>query len=55
MSIRSIIRAGLAASMLGFAASAQAAKPKPFTVPEIRDWHGADGAFELPAGARVTY
>ena len=55
MSIRSIIRAGLAASMLGFAASAQAANPKPFTVPEIRDWHGADGAFELPAGARVTY
>ncbi len=55
MTIRSIIRIGAIASMLAATAASYAANPKPFTVPEIREWRGADGSLEIPSDARVTY
>jgi hexosaminidase len=45
--------AGLAA--LGLAAApAQAANPRPDTVPAIREWRGADGALRLGARTRIV-
>lgn len=32
-----------------------AVNEKPFTLPEIQQWKGAEGAYELNAGAVVTY
>lgn len=31
------------------------ANPKPFTVPEIREWKGSEGSFEFGPGSRITY
>ena len=55
MTIRSLFRSGLAVAMLALSATSQAANPKPFTVPEVRDWRGAEGSLSIPDGARVTY
>src|SRR4051794_2566413 len=33
--------------------AAAAANPRPFTIPALREWHGATGAFRLPGHPRV--
>ncbi len=35
--------------------STAAVNPKPFTVPEVRQWHGQDGRLDIADGAHVTY
>lgn len=55
MTIRSIFRLCFAASMFTTTMSAIAANPKPFTVPEVRDWRGGEGELNISDNARVTY
>lgn len=55
MTLHHLMR-GFAAALLATSAFiADAANPKPFTVPEVRDWRGADGNLEIAPDARVTY
>lgn len=47
---------GLAAAMMAsLSFSAAAVNEKPFTVPEVKQWQGADGRLEIPSDACVTY
>ena len=55
MTVRSFTRTALALLLATVASSAYAANPKPFTVPEVREWRVAEGSLDIPADARVTY
>lgn len=48
------LMAALAALMLGIG-SAIASNPKPFTVPEVREWKGADGFWSLDHASSIVY
>lgn len=53
MKLKRILAA--AALALAIAAPAWAVNPKPFVIPELREWTGADGAFVPAAAPRVVY
>lgn len=55
MTLHHLIRGMAAALIVTTAFVADAANPKPFTVPEVKDWRGADGSLEIAPEARVTY
>lgn len=44
-----------AAALIAGGAALNAANPKPFTVPEIREWKGADGAWSLESAGAIVY
>lgn len=45
----------LVAAILAGAATLSAANPKPFTVPEVREWKGADGTWSLDNARAIVY
>lgn len=40
--------------VLAAVSMARAANPKPFVIPELRQWKGGEGSLELPASARIV-
>lgn len=55
MTLRSIFYPLILLSMLAMSETAHALNPKPFTVPEVKDWRGGNGDLSITADARVTY
>lgn len=55
MTFNNLLRGITVAVIAATAFAADAVNPKPFTVPEIRQWRGAEGNFEIAPDARVTY
>lgn len=56
MTAKQMVRAALAAFILAAPAVSFAANPKPFVVPEVREWKGADGTITLvPGSSRICY
>ncbi|MCM1029062.1 MAG: family 20 glycosylhydrolase [Pseudoflavonifractor sp.] len=45
----------VAAAFIAGAASLSAVNPKPFTVPEVREWKGADGSWSLNGAKAIVY
>lgn len=54
MKIRSLAAAIIAAAITS-AVSLEAANPKPFTVPEVREWKGADGSWCIKHASSIVY
>ncbi len=55
MKFQHLISGVAAAMILTSAICADAVNPKPFTVPEVKQWRGDDGRLDIPSDARVTY
>jgi hexosaminidase len=49
-----LVLASAVAALATTATAAHASNPRPLTVPAIRDWTGADGAFKLRRNARIV-
>lgn len=45
----------LAAAFIAGSGALDAANPKPFTVPEVREWKGADGSWSLAGAKSIVY
>jgi len=54
MKFKTLASVALAALLAG-SASLFAANPKPFTVPEVREWKGADGSWSLESAHAIVY
>ena len=56
MTVRQMMKGTLVALLLTAPAALLAVNPKPFVVPEVREWKGADGMLTLvPGSARIYY
>ena len=56
MKVKQMIGIAFAAALMTAPAVGFAANPKPFVVPELREWKGADGFLTLvPGSARICY
>ncbi len=45
----------LAAAFIAGSAALDAANPKPFTVPEVKEWKGADGSWSIAGAKSIVY
>lgn len=55
MTLQHLFRCMAAALTAATALAASAVNSKPFTVPEVRQWRGAEGILDITSSARVTY